>query len=342
MLGRDGTIAEFVTTGISQEQRAAIGRLPVGRGILGVLIHDARPLRLHELAADPRSVGFPPHHPPMRSFLGVPVMARGRVYGNLYLTDKGGGDDFDAEDERALVLLAAQAGVAIENAQLYEDVQDRARRLEAVREVTTAILAGTDTEGLLGLVVGHARGLATRLAGTVFPAQGSVTGEVMRTGEVVVLADASADNRAAQPIVGAGVGPAVFVPLLARGRTFGSLTVASRPGGRLLREGEVQLVETFAEQAAVALEYARLRGDRHLAQVDPQGRRPGRPGRRGGPAGPRGPGQREPPRPGPPLPGIALPGRGGHRPGGRRRRPRLRPTTPGPGQGTTLHITIPN
>ena len=284
VLGRDGTINEFVTTGVSAAERAAIGHIPVGRGILGVLIHDARPLRLHELAADPRSVGFPPHHPPMRSFLGVPVMARGRVYGNLYLTDKGGGDDFDAEDERALVLLAAQAGVAIENAQLYEETQDRARRLEAVREVTTAILAGTDTAGLLTLVVRHARELAgadlatlalpagpgelrveaadgllaAQLAGTVFPAEGSVTGEVMRTGKAVVLADASADERVLQPIVRAGVGPAVFIPLAARSGSLGTLTVANAKGGPLLREAAIPLLELFAEQAAVAIEYGRL------------------------------------------------------------------------------------
>src|SRR5829696_9613923 len=129
VLGRDGVITEFITTGVTTQERAAIGHIPVGRGILGVLIDDARPLRLHDIADDPRSVGFPPNHPPMRSFLGAPVTARGQVYGNLYLTEKQGGRDFDAEDERALTLLAAQAGVAIENAHLYEDAHDRAQRL---------------------------------------------------------------------------------------------------------------------------------------------------------------------------------------------------------------------
>ena len=171
VLGRDGRISEFITTGVTATERAAIGHIPVGRGILGVLIDDARPLRLHDIADDPRSVGFPASHPPMRSFLGVPVTARGRVYGNLYLTEKRGGEDFDADDERALVLLAAQAGVAIENAQLYEEAQDRAQRLEAVRAITTAILAGIDTAELLALVVGHARALAgTDLATLALPA----------------------------------------------------------------------------------------------------------------------------------------------------------------------------
>src|SRR5215216_1806690 len=223
VLGRDGAITELITTGVSQADRKAMGHVPHGRGILGVLIHDARPLRLHDLATDPRSAGLPPGHPPMRTFLGVPVMVGGRVYGNLYLTEKEGGQDFDADDERALVLLAAQAGAAIENAQLYEEVRDRAQRLEAIRGITTAIIAGTDTEELLGLIVRHARALAGtdmaavavpvdgerlaveaadgllagQLLGTVFPAEGSVTGDVIRTGKAVVLADAGADPRVA-------------------------------------------------------------------------------------------------------------------------------------------------
>jgi GAF domain len=107
VLGRDGTITEFITTGVTDDQRAAIGPIPCGKGILGVLIDDARPLRLHDLTGDPRAVGFPPSHPPMRTFLGVPVTAGGQVYGNLYLTEKQDGADFDADDERVLVLLAA-------------------------------------------------------------------------------------------------------------------------------------------------------------------------------------------------------------------------------------------
>jgi signal transduction histidine kinase len=286
VLGRDGTITEFLTLGVTEAERAAIGHIPHGRGIIGVLITDPRPLRLHDIADDPRSVGFPPNHPPMRSFLGVPVMARGRVYGNLYLTEKRGGEDFDADDERALTLLAAQAGVAVENAHLYEEAQDRAQRLEAVRAITTAILAGTDTGELLSLVVGHARQLvdadlatlavpagvdrlvieaadglrADELRGTTLPTTGSVTGDVIRTGKAVTLADAASDDRTAQPIVAAGLGPAAFIPLAVRGHTLGSLTVANASGGPTLREADVQLVETFAEQAAVALEYARLQG----------------------------------------------------------------------------------
>jgi signal transduction histidine kinase len=183
--------------------------------------------------------------------------------------------------------------LAIENAQLYEEARDRARRLEAVRAITTAILAGTDTGELLSLVVGHARELvgadlatlalpagtdhlvieaadgllSEELRGRTFPASGSVTGEVLRTGKAVALADASADDRMAQPIVAAGVGPALFIPLAVRGHTLGSLTVANVKGGPPLREAAVQLVETFAEQAAVALEYARLQRELHRLAV---------------------------------------------------------------------------
>jgi two-component system sensor histidine kinase DevS len=287
VLGPDGVITQFVTTGVTAEERAAIGHIPVGRGILGVLIADAVPLRLREIAEDPRSVGFPPNHPPMRSFLGAPVAARGQVFGNLYLTEKQAAEEFDADDQRALEVLAAQAGVAIENAHLYQEVDDRARRLEAVRAVTGAILAGTKRGELLGLVVRQARelvgaDLATlavpagearlvieaadgldgdRLRGMAFPAEGSVTDEVLRTGKAMVLADASADDRSSQPIVGAGVGPALFVPLASSDRRFGTLQVANAAGGPPLREAAIQLVEGFAEQAAVALEYARLQDE---------------------------------------------------------------------------------
>jgi two-component system sensor histidine kinase DevS len=113
-------LERFLTTGIDPETHDRIGDLPHGRGILGVLIRDAHPLRLHDLTTDPRAVGFPPHHPPMRTFLGVPILLRGVAYGNLYLTEKEGGEDFTAEDEELVSLLAAQAAVAIENARLYE------------------------------------------------------------------------------------------------------------------------------------------------------------------------------------------------------------------------------
>jgi signal transduction histidine kinase len=135
VLGEDRRIERFITIGISEEQRAAIGDPPTGHGILGVLIEQAQPLRLPDLTEDPRSVGFPPNHPPMRSLLGAPVRALGRVFGNIYLTDTQNGDEFTEDDEAALVVLATQAGVAIENARLWHDIEDaqqQLRRLEVL------------------------------------------------------------------------------------------------------------------------------------------------------------------------------------------------------------------
>jgi signal transduction histidine kinase len=134
ILGPDGDIIEFITTGVTEEQRRAIGHPPIGRGILGNLIRDARPMRINDIAQDPRSVGFPPNHPPMRSFLGAPVKSRGNVFGNIYLTEKQGADRFDEDDEAALVVLAAQAGVAVENAHLYQEARDNAQHLAVIDE----------------------------------------------------------------------------------------------------------------------------------------------------------------------------------------------------------------
>jgi len=129
ILGDDRRIQTFITVGVDDATRAAIGDPPTGHGILGLLIDDARPIRLPDLRVDPRSYGFPPNHPPMGSFLGAPVRALGRVFGNLYLTEKQGAAEFDEEDEAALVVLAIQAGVAIENARLYAEMQHAQREL---------------------------------------------------------------------------------------------------------------------------------------------------------------------------------------------------------------------
>src|SRR5947209_10683759 len=153
VIDRSGTALErFVTTGFDEETRAAIGDLPRGRGILGVLIREAKPLRLHDLSDDPRSVGFPANHPPMRSFLGVPVMLRGVAYGDLYLTEKAGGEDFSDDDEELVTLLAAQAAVAIENARLYESATQWSRQLESLIEVGNALATETDLDRILDLV----------------------------------------------------------------------------------------------------------------------------------------------------------------------------------------------
>ena len=138
VLGPDHRISRFITTGLSDEQRELLGDLPTGRGILGVLIDEARPLRLLDLSDDPRSGGFPPNHPPMHSFLGVPVAGRGAVYGNLYLTEAPDGA-FTDEDERIVVLLAGMAAVAIENARLYQDATEQAEQARRAAEARVAL-----------------------------------------------------------------------------------------------------------------------------------------------------------------------------------------------------------
>ena len=287
VVGSDGRLLDFITTGITPEERLAIGPLPVGEGILGVLIRDAKPLRLRRITDDPRHVGFPANHPPMESFLGAPVQARGKVFGNIYLTQKMGAREFDAEDEAALVVLATHAGVAIENARLYEEARRRGQWLEAVREISSSILAGTEIDDVLQIIVRRARELvdaatativtpasggdrdsltikvadgarSNELVGLAVPTQGSVSGDVIRSGQPTVLADASTDGRTYQPMIALGnMGPMVLVPLVLRGRPFGTLAVANAVGGPGFDEEAVRLVQTFADQASVALEYGR-------------------------------------------------------------------------------------
>jgi signal transduction histidine kinase len=126
-------IEEFITVGITPEERAALGDPPTGHGLLGALITEGRPLRIPDISADPRSVGFPPNHPPMKSLLGAPVTGRGRVFGNIYLTDKQGEEAFDEEDERVLVVLATQAAIAVENARLYDETERKSRELQRLQ-----------------------------------------------------------------------------------------------------------------------------------------------------------------------------------------------------------------
>ena len=172
-------LSQFLTVGIDETTAAEIGPLPRGGGILGLLIDDPRPLRLHDLDEHPAAFGFPAHHPPMKSFLGVPIRVRSEVFGNLYLTEKVGGADFDDEDESIVLALAAAAGVAIENARLYEDVRHRERWLQASAEVTTALLSGTEPDDVLQLVAARARDLAEAdFAAIVLPLGDSLVIEV--------------------------------------------------------------------------------------------------------------------------------------------------------------------
>lgn len=154
-VGEETRLAQFLAVGVTGEQREAIGALPEGHGILGELIRHSEPLRLVELSEHPSSYGFPPDHPPMHSFLGVPVRVRDKVFGNLYLTEKRGGRAFDAEDETVLSILAVAAGWAIENARLYAETRDRQRWQEANNEIVGALLSGADEGHVLRMIVDH-------------------------------------------------------------------------------------------------------------------------------------------------------------------------------------------
>jgi two-component system, NarL family, sensor histidine kinase DevS len=176
-----GTALErFVTHGIDEEARARIGDLPRGRGVLGALISDARPLRLHSIADDPRSVGFPPGHPEMKTFLGTPIMLRGVAYGNLYLTEKAGGAEFDEQDEELASLLSAQAAVAIENARLYESATAWSRQLESMQEISEALISELDLGKQLQLVVERLRELIdARVVAIALPVAGGLRVEAI-------------------------------------------------------------------------------------------------------------------------------------------------------------------
>lgn len=286
VIAPDRSIEEFVTYGVTDDERAAIGRLPHGHGILGALIEEGHTLRLPRLQDDPRSVGFPPNHPPMTTFLGVPVRVRGRIYGNLYLTEKHGGAPFSQRDEDAVVRLATFAAVAVQNARSYHDAEAARQRMEAVQEVTAAILTGKDRDEVLSLIATRARELvgaslativvpsgakdlvvrvavgarASELLGMRFEAAGSASGDVMSERRPLLIPDAESDGRIHQPVVRiGGIGPALMIPLAAGVSIFGTLCVANRRGGPSFTDEHRRLLETFAVQAAVAIDYSNMR-----------------------------------------------------------------------------------
>jgi signal transduction histidine kinase len=295
VIDRSGQELErFVTTGIDEETHAAIGDLPRGRGILGVLIREAQTLRLHDIADDPRSVGFPADHPPMKTFLGVPILLRGTAYGNLYLTEKEGGADFTAEDEELTQLLAAQAAVAIENARLYESSKRWLHQLESLNEIGTALASEIELEPLLGLVAGRLRELvqarlvlialpqddaitvaaaegdgAYGVVGTRLELAGSKAGRVLqrRRSERVdsVLEDPEVDQNAARRF---GVRSALYVPLIARGRAIGVLVAHDKEGiAPAFSDDDLRLAESLADRAAVAVDLSERVGRDALARV---------------------------------------------------------------------------
>ncbi len=271
-------LERFVTHGLADEEVRAIGELPTGRGVLGVLIRDARPLRLHDLRRDPRSVGFPPHHPPMRTFLGVPILLRGVAYGTLYLTEKRGGVDFTEEDEELVGLLAAQAAVAIENARLYEQSTEWSRQLESLNEVAVALAGEMGLPRQLELLTDRLRSLlgARLVAIALRRSDGMLRIEAATDEEVVgtmlgagtksaaALArrrseriDSVIDDPEVDQVIASRLGARseLVVPLLVGHRPLGVLIVVDREGeDPRFDDGDLRLVETFAPRAAVAVD----------------------------------------------------------------------------------------
>jgi len=275
-------LERFVTTGIDEETHRAIGDLPRGRGILGALITEATPLRLHDLGDDPRSVGFPANHPPMHTFLGVPILLRGVAYGNFYLTEKADGEDFTDDDQEMVSLLAAQAAVAIENARLYEASTQWSRQLESLNEIGNALATETDVARLLDLVARRLRELLdARIVAVMLPAgetelrfaavagaggegflgqtmerAASKSGRVYELGRSErsdsVLDDPEVDH---DIVRGLGARTGLWVPLIVRSVTIGLIAVHDKLGADpRFTDNDVRLAETFASRAAVAVD----------------------------------------------------------------------------------------
>ncbi|MFB9312714.1 GAF domain-containing protein [Nocardioides plantarum] len=288
----------FIHHGMDRGQVAEIGELPAGHGLLGRIIDHPEPLRLHDIAAHPESFGFPPHHPPMTSFLGVPVRIRDQVFGNLYLTEKAGGGDFTEEDEDVVVALAAAAGVVIENARLYEQTTRREHWLRATAEInrllTSAetavdplqtvadlarevagadvswVVAGADADELSLQVVSGAP--ADVDAMRMLDLGESLASRVVRTGEPVAVEDLAADPRALDVSEVLGwprLGPTVVVPLgTSTGGVEGVLALAwTRENRERFHDLDPTLPAAFAEQAALALQVARARQDQQRLEV---------------------------------------------------------------------------
>ncbi|MFF3316917.1 GAF domain-containing protein [Streptomyces sp. NPDC003035] len=284
-------LSDFVTFGDDEEIAHRIGRRPDGdAGLLGALIREPGTIRLTDLTTDPRAAGFPPGHPPMRTFLGVPIRVQGENFGNLYLAEKNGGE-FSDDDVHMVRVLATEAGIAIGNARLYEAARQRERWIDGSVAVTTALLSGGDADDALAVVAEQARRLADAAAGIVLlPTQGggleivavsadrpstslgvvipsgSAVVERLLEGEAVFVDDASDDLRMiSRPA--ASYGPSMLLPLHSGGKVLGALAVPRARGGRPFTETERTLATQFASQAALALMMADAQRDRERLAV---------------------------------------------------------------------------
>ncbi len=277
-------LADLITAGIDRPTREAIGELPRGRGLLGTLILEPKPLRLEDLAGDPRSYGFPPDHPPMRTFLGVPILIRGEAWGNLYLTEKQSGP-FDAADEEAAVVLAAWTSIAVENARLYRESELRShqltrsvRAMQATLEISQAVGGETKLDRVLELIATRSRALVEasgmaivlvddpdmvvaatagdmprRIVGERVSLDGSVAGRVAATGRPERVSLVSHSLRFALRDLGVRATSALFVPLMFRGRCVGVLEAFDRAGGPEFDAEDERVLQSAAASAAVAV-----------------------------------------------------------------------------------------
>jgi signal transduction histidine kinase len=289
-------LERFLTHGVDAQMHAAIGEPPRGRGILGALITETATLRLHDLTRDPRSVGFPPNHPPMHSFLGVPVLLRGVAFGNLYLTEKEGGSDFTEEDEELVSVLSGQAAVAIENARLYEAATRWSRQLESLNEIGNALATETDLERLLDLIVQRLRTLlgcrlvtmalpsgtdelrfvaaagegSESLVGEAITRLGSKSGRVLerrRSERVDFVLDDPEANQEVLRRLGARTG--LWVPLSVRDRTIGVLAAHDKldTSDARFTDDDLRLAESFATRASLAVDLSERVARDSLARV---------------------------------------------------------------------------
>jgi signal transduction histidine kinase len=296
--GRGRRLEQFVTYGLTNRQRAAIGDLPTGRGLLGQIIDRPEPLRLHEIQSHPASYEFPPNHPPMHSFLGVPVRIGDKVFGNLYLTEKEDGSDFSDQDEAVVVALAAAAGVAIENARLHEEGLRRERWLEATAEIIGLLVGGADRRSALQRVADRSRELSGASVASVVlratadeyeleavsgvpagvrrnsrgPIKGSLAGLVIETGQGIVVEDVHDDPRVDASFLDQEgwppLGPAVIVPMSSADGVMGALSLIWGPGETSAVDVmDVRLPQGFAEQAALALQVSMARSNQERLAV---------------------------------------------------------------------------
>ncbi|MFF0446066.1 GAF domain-containing sensor histidine kinase [Streptomyces sp. NPDC004609] len=285
-------LSDFVTHGVGEDVARRIGHRPDGhRGLLGALIHDPAPVRLADLTSDPRSAGFPSGHPPMRTFLGVPIRVQGEIFGNLYLAEKRGGAEFNDYDLHMVRVLATEAGIAIGNARLYEAARQRERWIDGSVAVTTALLSGGDAEDALTVVAEQARRLADSAAGivllpaeeggleivavaadhpatslgTVIPPKSPAIASLL-AGEPVFVTDSATDPRVLTTAAGR-YGPSMMLPLQSGGRVLGALATPRARGARPFTEAERTLATQFASQAALALIMAEAQRDRERLAV---------------------------------------------------------------------------